>query len=168
MAPIRHFSEVACIQALNAHETEFVSYYDALRTAQRLYYANWKAYRIKQGHWGNVDEKRAQRYTLPCAAARKLFDTDVDIQRLLASRDKRLSIYRNTLDSILKCHIKKGTPHPSFKPVIHDFIQFCYTQTPRIRVWYASFGEVNYIFPERDTWAICCFMQTPQIRLEFA
>ena len=114
-----------------------------------MYYGNWKAYRQACGHWGPSDEKRATRYTLPSESARKVFDTDTGIQRLLVSRDKRLPQYREKLLHIISTHTS-----PTFTEVLQDFLLFCNAEYPNAYKWKASFGSTNCIFPGRDTWAI--------------
>lgn len=153
MTHVRRFVEVACQQALNAHETEFVSYHDALRTAERIYYSNWKEHRRARGHWNGADEERARRYTLPSGSARKVFDSNVDIQRLLASQDERLRMYRDKLETILASHASDGK-RPAFEPVLRDFLDFCHEQNPHAYTWRASFWDVTCVFPGRDMWAI--------------
>jgi hypothetical protein len=150
MTHIHHFVRLACQQALDAHETEFVSYSDALATAQRMYYGNWKTYRQAHGFWGPSDEKRARRYALPCQAARRVFDTDPGIQKILVSRDERLPIYRDKLECII------STVHypPTLSSVLQEFLVFCNNQYPNAYPWRASFGNISCTFPGRDTWAI--------------
>ena len=153
MSHIRRFVALACQQALDAHETEFVSYHDALHTAERMYYANWKEHRVQRGHWSTEDEARCTRYTLPSGSARQVFDSDADIQRLLVSRDERLAVYRDKLERILKSHTT-GDGRPQFEPVLQAFLTFCRQQNPHAYSWRASFGDVKCVFPGRDTWAI--------------
>jgi len=152
----RVFVKRACQQALDAHETEAVAYFDALLTAERLYASNWKLYRQKKGLWGSRDEARARRFALPSNDARVMFDTDVEIQCLLASRDARLPLYRDTLQDILRRHMKDATSRPLFHAVLHDFLEVVDTETTgtRRRVWRAVFGDVTYVFPGRDVWAL--------------
>lgn len=149
----RRFVESACQQALDAHETEYVSYHDALHTAERMYCTNWRVHRQERGHWGTLDEERARRYTLPNGAARRVFDSDVNIQRLLVSRDVRLPIFRDKLQSILNSHTTPQTT-PKFEPVLRDFLDFCHSTNPNAYTWRASFGEIECVFPGRDTWAL--------------
>lgn len=154
------FVEKACHQALNAHETENVDYYDALHAAERIYTANWKAYRQKHGYWSERDEARTRMYKLPSGSARKIFDMDTDIQRILASRDPRLPVYRDMLAQILDAHTT-STSTPRFEPVLRTFLVFArmqknqsQTEPQTSRGWSASFGDVHCVFPGRDTWAI--------------
>ncbi len=149
----KRFVERACQQALEAHETEFVTYHDALRTAERIYCTNWKTYRQARGFWGARDEERAQRFSLPSGAARKVFDSDADIQQMLASRDKRLPIYRDKLHDILRNHTTRHHT-PEFDAVLREFIDFCPKNNPGACAWRASFGKVKCVFPGRDVWAL--------------
>lgn len=154
MSHSRRFVQLACQQALDAHETEFVSYQDALHTAQRMYCSNWKEHRVQRGHWSDADEERARRYTLPSGAARNVFDTEPSVQRMLASRDARLPLYRDKLEAILAYHSQTGHV-PQFHPVLADFLDFCqHDNPPNTYTWRASFGGVNHVFPGRDTWAL--------------
>jgi len=149
----RVFVERACHMALDAHETAFVNYNDALRSAERIYTYNWKMYRINTHRWTARDEDRLARFTLPHGVARKIFDSDVEIQRMLASRDDRLPLYRDKLTQVLVSHTT-ATSTPRFEPVLRDFIDFCHRQNTNTYRWRASFGHVKCNFPGRDTWAI--------------
>ena len=79
----RRFVERACHQALDAHETDNVDFHDALSTAERMYAHNWRIHRQERNLWSERDDARAARFTLPNGTARRLFDTDEDIQRML-------------------------------------------------------------------------------------
>lgn len=150
MDTIRRHVHRACVQALDAHETEHVNYNDALYTAQRMYCNNWKLYREARGFWSEKDEVRARKFTLPNGAARRIFDNDFDIQQLLVSRDNRLNRYRHKLEDILV-----HTTHLTFQTVMDQFIEFCNTEYPTPSYpWRGTFDGVVGTFPRRDTWAI--------------
>ncbi len=153
MSTERRFAELACHQALDAHETECVSFHDALHTAERMYSLNWATYRKQRGFWGPRDEERAKNHALPSGAARKVFDSDDDIQRILASRDARLPVFRDKLQAILGAHASRATA-PSFEPVLREFLDFGHDQSPGAYPWRVTLGDIRCVFPGRATWAI--------------
>ncbi len=147
----RRFVERACHQALDAHETDNVDFHDALSTAERMYAHNWKIHRQERGRWSERDDARAARFTLPNGTARRLFDTDEDMQRLLASRDVRLATYRDALQHILETRVDATTPQ--FEPVLRAFLDFARARNPGAYPWRTSFGDLRCVFPGRDIWA---------------
>jgi hypothetical protein len=118
-----------------------------------LYCVNWKEHRSARGRWSEADEERARRFTLPSGGARKIFDSDPNIQRMLASQDARLPVYRDALETILARRSRNGQV-PQFETVLRDFLDFCQHDNPNAYMWRASFGGVKCVFPGRDTWAL--------------
>jgi hypothetical protein len=129
--PTRSFVIKAVHQVLDSYEIDDLSYFEALRTSERKYSANWKQYRESRQMWTPQDEKRSQRFSVPSGEARKVFDKDQEVQRLLASRDSRLPLFRNKLEEILE------EPYP----------------------WRVTINEVNYVFPGKDIYAFWVCLQ---------
>lgn len=150
--PTRSFVIKAVHQVLDSYEIDDLSYFEALRASERKYSANWKQYRESKQMWTPQDEKRSRRFSVPSGEARRVFDTDEEVQRLLASRDSRLPLFRNKLEEILE--ELNPTHEDDLLYVLREFISFAasilkYEPYP----WNVTINEINYVFPGKDIYA---------------
>lgn len=162
-AHVRSFVIVAVNQVLESYEIEDLNYFEILGAAKRKYSANWKLYRQSKNMWTEQDEQRSKRYPVPSEAAQKIFDTDEEVQRLLASRDSRLPMFRDKLEEIMK---QLSSMTPSEDDIITAFISFArstrkYDPYPHS----VAINERIYVFPGKDIYALwiclknmCCFL----------
>ena len=120
--PTRSFVIRAVNQVLDSYEIDDLSYIDALHTSEIKYSANWKQYRESKQMWTPQDEQRSRRFSVPSGEARKVFDTDEEVQRLMASRDPRLPMFRNKLEEILE--EMNPTHEDDLLYVLREFISF--------------------------------------------
>jgi hypothetical protein len=81
----------ACRQALDAHETFQLTYTDALRTAGALYIDQWSEHRKRTRKFGPAEAERLRKYPFPTAAANQLFQTNLHVYSVLASKDPLLA-----------------------------------------------------------------------------
>ena len=151
----RPFVMKAVHQAMQAHELDSVSYFDALYTAERMYSLNWKAFRERKGTWTDADEHRAQKYAVPDGTARRILDTDPEVQRILASRDTQLPLFRNKLADILETRTKEThRSDDERKYILKNFIAFGKKRSHESYPWtYTQYGK-RWTFPARD---VCAF-----------
>lgn len=138
-------------QALDAHEMGSASFYQVKYAAQRIYRDNWKRYRQAAGLWSDKDEDRLKQYPLPSLVVKRLFSDDIEILRLMVSKDERLGTYRDAL-------VGGGEQQQAREEeeVLHDFIAFACKQnvTRDSYPWRVTVGDVVNTFPGHDTYAL--------------
>lgn len=157
MDRIRPFVLAAVHQAMNAHEIEPFSFYDALHATERMYCVNWKQFRERKGLWTDGDEKRARKFAVPDGSARSLLDTDPEILRILVSRDARLPRFRDKLGELLECNPKDAY---EMHFVVKAFIDYAYSISVHDTFpWKVVIHEVQYTFPGKDTHAMWVCLQ---------
>jgi hypothetical protein len=155
---VRPFVLTAVHQAMNAHEIEPFSFYDALHAAERMYCVNWRRFRERKGLWTQADETRAAKFAVPDGAARKLLDTDPEILRLLVSRDARLPKFRDKLGQILEADPPKDEHDMHF--VLKAFIDYAFAVSVHDTFpWRVVRNGTQYTFPGKDTYAMWVCLQ---------
>ena len=150
--PTRSFVIRAVNQVLDSYEIDDLSYFDALHTSEIKYSANWKQYRESKQMWTPQDEQRSRRFSVPSGEARKVFDTDEEVQRLMASRDPRLPMFRNKLEEILE--EMNPTHEDDLLYVLREFISFAASTLKHDPYpWRVTINQINYVFPGKDIYA---------------
>lgn len=160
---IRSFVLKAVHQVLDSYEIEDLNYFEALHASERKYSANWKQFREAKHMWTPEDESRSRKYAVPNGAARAVFDTDPEVQRLLAARDKRLPAFQKELEAILT----KMTPmcEDDVNVVLREFITYAVSQLQQDPYpWRVMLYGTSYVFPGKDIYAfwLCLNNMLPQ------
>lgn len=157
---IRPFVMSAVHEAMQAHELDSVSYFDALHTAERMYSLNWKTFRQRKGTWTPADEARSRKYAVPNGTARNILDTDAEVQRILASRDIKLPLFRDKLAQILQSYTQSSQrTDEDLKYILADFIMFGKNAGEEAYPWTSTQYDEKWTFPARDVYAFWICLQ---------
>lgn len=125
-------------------EEPHVSFEDALSTAETIFAAGWKQARIKKGVFSESDARRMMEYRVPSAHARKVFDVDLEVQRLLTARDERLPHYHEELGRLTA---KYGGVEAAVVAFLADFPRDGFS-------WTATVGTQTLAFPTQAMFAL--------------
>lgn len=108
----------ACRRAMRCDEHSTLSYEDALQAAESVFRNGWRASRNKRGVLTPADEERLTNFAVPSAVARRIFDTDVEVQCILCARDTRLPQYHESLIKLIATHKRRELAVRAF---LNDF-----------------------------------------------
>ena len=133
-------------QALNAIEIdEDVNFYDMLRTAKQMYMRSR----------GSGQNKRAE--GTPGRAADMVFKWDPEVQRLMASRDCRLTEYRDDLAK-MATHDAASNARDAELQLVHRFIENVRkkegARAERRYPWIVNMHGVDVTFQGQDVYAL--------------
>jgi hypothetical protein len=157
----------ACRHALDYHETPTVAYTDALHIAARVYRDQWAEHRKRTGTFGITEQQRLKKYQFPSSVAKHLFERNLYVQGILASRDALVPaadvFIRDTIDRESRPSVTGSVF--TFRTLLFQYIEFARAlglegSEWRVRLQIAGKRVRTFTFPNRRSWAVFVLLRS--------